>query len=296
MKVHRALNQLEQLREHVRCVGDVREEDWVDFFGESYEKYTAPIVAGIARIKRETGTYTRNDLLRPFFNEITKKADGSRDAQGIKDFYASQTLSRLLAYELGHRDWIKNALGGLIGGWEREPKQVAMTAALSFFDEPLRVLEHGFGNGVYLLGFFAQHPEGKYFAVDYKCKTREFVIAMLRKYLRMDVTPIWLTTDSIERYENFGPYHLVNSCEVMEHIPEPVAEVQRIASCIVPGGLLTMSTFFNSCNGQDPQHLECNDLFQDSQMWFDHVRAAGLIPYMNDPRGILKVWLKEGAL
>jgi hypothetical protein len=79
----------------------------------------------------------------------------------------------------------------------------------------------------------------------------------------------------------------------MEHLADPVQEVELLAQCARPGTLLVMSTFFNSCNGADPSHLQENDIYQDTALWFSIVRNKGWLPYKSDPRGCLKVFIRE---
>lgn len=291
MTKQRFTDKLRAIRESI--VGDdVRAGDWFEFFGESFEEYTNPVDEGINECLQTQEHVDRNDLLRPLFNEMTLREDGTRDPQKITEFYSSDFLSRVIAHEMGKNDWISRTLASLYVSWEREPQHVAVAMAEECFGSSLKILDHGFGLGTQLMGMYVQHLEGEFYATDYKISARSFALTMLRKYLDLYAAPLWIAPENA-LYETYGPFHVINSAEVMEHLPDPVAEVNRLSSCLVPGGFLCMSTFFNSCDGKDPQHLECNDKFQENQIWFDAVRAAGLVPFANDPRGVLKVWQKE---
>ncbi len=88
-------------------------------------------------------------------------------------------------------------------------------------------------------------------------------------------------------------FDFILSHEILEHHNNPVKAVWEMVCHLRMGGLLYLSTFFNNINGQDPTHLEYNQIYQDSYLWESTLRILGLGPAENNENGVLKIYRKE---
>lgn len=88
-------------------------------------------------------------------------------------------------------------------------------------------------------------------------------------------------------------FDFILSHEVLEHHNNPVKAVWEMVRHLRIGGLLYLSHFFNNINGQDPSHLEYNQIYQDFYLWESTLRILGLEPFENNQDGVLKIFRKE---
>ena len=88
-------------------------------------------------------------------------------------------------------------------------------------------------------------------------------------------------------------FGFILSHEVLEHHNNPVKAVWDMVRHLHMGGLLYLSTFFNNIQGQDPSHLEYNQIYQDNYLWESTLRILGLEPAENNYDGVLKIYRKE---
>ena len=275
-------------------VGDSTPEDWVKFFGCTREEYTREITEAQARLNTQQESVGRNDIIRDYFNSIATTGDGRHTPSAVRRFYESDKFSKLLAFEIPESGILHAMHGAITGGMANmpgEPLEVSIKMAQERFGPHLKVLDHGFGNGQTALGIGQHAPGSLIVLADFYCPTRAFLFELMQKYVKgVHLVVQWITGPYQSRYDELCQYDLVNSNEVMEHVPWPETEINRIASCTRMGGYLQLGTFFNSCDGYDPQHLTENDLYQDTNRWFSVVQRAGFQLAARDPRGVEKVF------
>jgi len=287
--------------------GDVIAQDWVDFFEQPYAEYVRPARELRERRMRELGDYSppRCAVLREEFNRACSPlSDGTCDPDDVLRYYGGDIYDRYMALESCEEGVLQNCVTSIRGGaWEGEPTHTLVHLAASEFGQEFVAVDHGFGHGEHLLGMMSEYPRATYYAVEVASPFRLFLIGRIRRYVRgARIYPVWMfpggafTIDGlpgVKKPLDDGTVHAVHSCEVLEHIPHPERVVEGFARMLAPGGLLMLSTFFNSMGGHDPQHLTENDQYQDSEKWFRIVESYGLRRYWSDPRGVPKIWRKE---
>lgn len=75
-----------------------------------------------------------------------------------------------------------------------------------------------------------------------------------------------------------GTYDAVLSFEVLEHLPDPRAELKFIASCLRPGGITLITESFHGVTPTLPTHLQSN------------LRHVGRLPFMCADVGLSFAW------
>lgn len=272
---------------------DVQPEDWMSVLGEPWGEYTKQIAEAIAA----EGFAGRNDIIRPAFPRYAGEP-GSRYMPGVSAFYRSDLYSRLAAYEMGRQSCVQNAVNGGTDqvGAESSGFAPVIQEARAIMAAPLTVFDHGCNFGALGLGTIEIAPPATATLYDHKIPARIVLSRAMGRIpdLRDRVIWCWVDPEGRRRVEAHGPYHIVISHEVLEHCADPVAELQWLVSLMWPGGILFLSTFFNSCGGHDPTHLDEHARFQDTELWFEVVRGCGLELHAKDPRGVEKFFRKEG--
>lgn len=273
--------------------GDLTAQDLEAAFGMPYEEYVRPVQERYATLPKGSD---RNDIVRDYFNSIAG-TKGARNADGVMRFYSDPDglFCRMCAMEIGCGGTI---ISGLVNsGRDRfiSPDNAdfafAWNTARQRFGH-VAALDHGCGPcncGLYLLS------EGAYCVFyDFETPIRRAIRDGIRKYADADTRSrcafCWKGQDD---FTSYGPYNLVLTLDVLEHCIDPVDEIHKISSAMCTGGVMLMNTFFNSCGGHDPSHLDEHARFQDAQQWYDAVNAAGLFCIGNDPRGVPKVFEKR---
>jgi len=262
--------------------------------GMTYTDYVEPVGLAYAQ-----GAKDRNDILRPEFHRIMEKHGGiTQDA--LDEFYGDDfgMFARVIAYESGGENCVRNAFNAAGTASVEEGIGMAATLAYNAFSSGKRyVFEHGCG--MYRDALTVQrfmHNKARVVTYDYDIPFRRlFLDALWQLHPELWVTSHFIRPNSLRDYVDkldHPIYHLVVSNEVLEHVLDPAAEVALLIRMLKPGGFLMMSTFFNSCEGKDPQHLEAHVPYQDSELWFRTVEAFGVERYAQDPRGVYKVWRK----
>ncbi len=285
---------------------DITHDDFVKFFGMNYDAYVEPVRLEYAEAVKTLGkTPTRNDLLRHRFNALARDEHELLNPRGVREFYCSDFYSRILAYEVCPNEATMNGLLSHIAeqmteGKRGEAIEDAMKLAEDRFGaERLHILEHGFGTCKSVMWFLANGKTPVIDAIDYVLPIRSFMAQMVHKYT-YDLGWVnfrWLYPDGrrpeFPLHDDTHYFSLIDSEEVIEHAVNPRGEVHRFGELARDGCILNMSTFFNSCNGDDPQHLLENEKFQDTHLWFDAVYDAGFAATGRDPRGCIKILEKR---
>lgn len=292
----------------VELTGEITDQDFHEFFGMTWEEYTAPIRKIVEQLKRDGQRIDRPWVCRDSFNKITLPRDQqSRDPQGyfpetkrdprsVRMFYGSDFYSRTLMYDPFESSMSIKSL------FEEGTKVVVdapyenglMHVCSRFGEQNVRVLDYGHSMGRVIAGLMGIAPRVQVFvACDIRCKAREFLESMFKKYVQgtnyvfehKEYSEKWLVS-------NHGPFHFVNCTDVLEHCHNPEDEIKRIANVMVDGGIINLGTFFNSCKGEDVTHLEETELYQDTDLWFSKVYGAGFELYGRDMNGVEKLFRK----
>jgi 2-polyprenyl-3-methyl-5-hydroxy-6-metoxy-1,4-benzoquinol methylase len=269
---------------------------WIDFTGKTWEQYVDPI-----KSYYDSGqtTVDRNDFIRDAFNALAG-AEGNRDVAGIESFYTDPAgiFCKLLAWEAGSDDLLNKVRSGgahrlIPGGPYRRGLDLAIER---FGAENLHVFDHGCGTGDFSLGIAGICPNAKVHMYDYKVPTRQVLHRAILEdpYTANIVEPKWI--GEYEFWKADPRYNLVITNEVLEHLIDPELELQHLCESMVPGGILYLSTFFNSCDGHDPQHLDEHAGFQDTVAWFKVVDKCGFDLLECDSNGCEKIFRKKDNL
>lgn len=269
---------------------DVTPRNWFGFFGCEYDLYIAPITQRKVDLINAGQRAERCDILRDFFLQICGRDDEITEDK-LTEFYSSEFFAQMLAYEASEYDTLSKLLrhNDALNSDESQ-----WAAARDVFQRAngnrVNVLDHGAGDLHYAITLASVYQTAYVDAYDVPNRFRTFILAMLRKYapeLSSRVFRVYPSSTALLPYEK---YNLINSCEVMEHLLDPLKELDFLTRVAANNCIMHMSTFFNSCDGQDPQHLERHNKYQDSELWFDELRKRGWIDYATDPRGCLKVF------
>lgn len=263
---------------------DTGEKDWGFVLqGESWDDYTKPV----RLFYEQNPGADRNDCFRTYFNSTVSDLT---DHDQLRAFYGGREgiFCRLLAYEMGKQGVLQQVVNAGRSVCSQHEYSVAIGAALTrFAGDRVCALDHGFGKGyvglvLAALGFSSD-------LYDYSTPSRELLRFACRAYqpeLNKNVRFLFIGDDTYVG----NKYHLVVSMDVLEHIPNPAAELRRIRASMATDGVLLLGTFFNSCHGHDPSHLVINEHYQDTELWFSEVRNAGFELFAADPRGVPKVF------
>lgn len=278
---------------------DVTEGDWQRFLsGMSWEHFVQPIVEAYAKLEAEkgVGNFDRNDVLRPDFNLRARGAEGKLFEYGVVNFYKDWRglFARIRAYETGKEHCLTNAV-------VRAGEQLFTNPEYRYIADYLdgvrlsegrrpTVLDHGAGlcwSSMYLasLGFdVVMHdwPIPSFNLMAY--------LGSLNFHGHFNSTSPRGTRDigGAAAYE----YDAIITMDVLEHVINPIDQLGQLAAQLRKGGRLLMGTFFDSCQGKDPQHLEEHKRYQDTSVWFGEVEALGLRLCFKDANGVEKVWEK----
>lgn len=275
-------------------VKDGGEQVWREVLRMPWEDYVDSVVK-IAK-RNPAGEYDRNYVLRPWFNTVVRPDGREILPRGLDNFYSNPDglYCRVMAYETGRDDIIQNLLKKS-EFWLGLPEYKCIVShLLAVEDEAPRVLDHGCGLCHTSLGLLKKRIDVTMY--DYDIPSRRAVIKSVGLYghnYGMYPEQLRFIHAGVHGVDEAGSFHAVISQDVLEHLPHPDIEVKKFNRMLRPGGLLLMGTFFNSCNGQDPQHLFENDKYQDTDLWFNVVAEAGFEPYLKDVNGVLKVWRKK---
>ncbi len=282
----------------MKLIGDTVAQDWIDHFDVPHDSYVKPIRDAYERLREIQDNPNRNDVLRPLVRELMRNGGKDTDPleiQGVYDYYQDDLYSRMLAYETQEVDMLESLIEGGKGYRAPEAPGVALDIAIDRFGKGLRCFEHGVGRGHHALAKMWDHPEAYFVMSDYRNAYHEFQVKMLTKYVE-SYEFIWAWVSENSQYISWvdrPKFHYVNSEEVMEHVPNPKGMIQWISDHMVEGGVLHMSTWFNSHGGEDMSHLKENEIYQDGELWFDEVVAGADIRHIgDDPRGCKKIFEK----
>ena len=128
---------------------------------------------------------------------------------------------------------------------------------------PLRVLDAGTGFGQYAYFMIRTYPEARVHAVDIK----DDYLASLQHFVEQ--TPyrdrLTVAVDDLRQLQAPGPYDLILSVDVMEHIDDDRAVFRHFARVLAPGGYVLVNT---------PSDLGGSDVHgeEDSSFIEEHVR------------------------
>lgn len=272
--------------------GDTDSFTWVKVLGVSKKEYEAEIEASYVKL-RETGLpHDRDDIQRDTFNRMVPAEDYGNPL-ALKRFYTSELFAKLLVHEAPEN----NLLQDLIGNGERmlaakgEPAGIALDyLQLMCRDKSCVIVDNGFGSGYMGLGFANALKDARVFMLDFMTPARNVLHNALHDYWPGKNVFVQ-SVDDRNILSELGVVDLMISHEVLEHTAHPVEELHRMRSSLKKGGLLWLSTFFNSCNGKNPSHLTSHDKYQDCDMWFEEVAKSGFAQFATDPRGVPKLFI-----
>lgn len=278
-------------------IGDGGPDTWESVLHMPWEDYVDPIVKILGRAPEEHRT-DRNYVLRPWFNTVARPDGVHLLDGGVDRFYSlpDGLYCRMLAYEIG-RDRVIGRLLGLGNRilCEREEYSYLMawaTDQLQKTKRTARVLDHGCGMCHVSLALL-----GAGLAVtmyDHDIPARHVIMKALGQYgatyhgLRPE--RLRFVHAGLHKVDECGEFDMIISQDVLEHLLDPEDEVRRFAAILRKGGKLLCAPFFNSCSGNDPQHLFENDKYQDDKLFHGMIENVGFIPCKSDVNGVLKVW------
>lgn len=279
-------------RAAVGLTGDLTKEDFEEVVGEPFESYVRPV---IERYEALGPGKDRNDLFRDYFNSVAGGV-GARMVGGIDTFYSDPDglFCRLCAYEVfTSGGTLLNLVRAGQAVFTNEEYMQAYRMAESRFEQ-VYMLDHGCGP-MHMGLYCASSLGAKVAMYDYDTPMRRVVMHGVRKYAtdelneRLVFVPV-APSEPAPSFVGFKPYNFAISMDVLEHIVTPVAELQHIRNSMRHGGILLLGTFFNSCNGHDPSHLDEHEAFQDTRLWFQIVEGVGFKLVGCDPRGCEKIF------
>jgi 2-polyprenyl-3-methyl-5-hydroxy-6-metoxy-1,4-benzoquinol methylase len=155
------------------------------------------------------------------------------------------------------------------------PSEIALRERiLALVEYGSSIMDFGAGIGSQLRPLAAKgHPcthvdvggeQMKYAAWRYRRLDRDVELVELRDdYMQRGVEPL--------RHRTFD---VVICTEVLEHVTEPVALVERLAGWVRPGGLLIATTSFDDGDGMVPMHLNVG-VYTDEQFDQEIIPALG---------------------
>ena len=277
---------------------DLTDQDWSEILGVTKDEFTNDFDLARAELK------TLDDYMRSAWPDTVPMEDSfgqersipiaERHIRAIHKFYCSEHFSKWVASRVESLADVVNEGITFIEHPDYVYGRVVEEAASNVKGGSLKVLDHGCDRGQLGMGVSALHPNARVVLYDLKIPPREALSYALKTYARKKLNCKWVwaprSLQLPKSIKKDGPFDLVFSEEVMEHLPDPVAELHALADVMKPGGLLHLSTFFNNIEGSNPQHLAQHHCYQDCELWFRQVEAAGFRRYINDPRGVLKVF------
>lgn len=274
-------------------------EDWERILGETWDSYVDPIEKLFYHARQKKSEADRNDILRPWFNTLARPDGHSLVVSGVQKFYSDPDglYCRMMAYETGRDAYIENRKTGGAGICNQPEYQFCINEMMQRQTQTKKtphVLDHGAGAGNTTVGILARNLNIT--AYDYYTPHKKMLTLSIGKYGPLfDLAPekYRFIDAAVCKVDECGKFDLVISQDVMEHLIDPLDEVKRVHSVLNDDGLLLMGTFFNSCNGNDPQHLTEHDKYQDWEMWFREVEEVGFVKCCTDGNGVNKVWRKK---
>jgi len=267
--------------------------------GQTRQEYSLPVKQRIDELREQGKFNDRNDILRDGFNLFCRTSAGTLIPTNVARWYSEDLYSRVLAYELGSAEIDNLVEAGFKILDTEEPLAVSVREVAEKTNGVFSVLEHGCCFGKASMAMAIRYPKAEVVAYDiynnvhYAVNMAYMSWCSVNKKSNAHFNYVKPSKDSIISSIASETFDLIISEDVLEHIADPVREINKLGEIAKPEALLSLSTFFNSCEGKDPSHLEEHALFQELSLWFAKVRYAGWIPYRNDPRGCLKVFKKE---
>jgi len=272
--------------------GDATNEDWIACTGMTYEEYVAPLVKELQDKGLISVHHDRPELFRDRFNELVRNR--GEDLHTLcAEFYTDDLYSRINALELGQVEVVRAATGAI--GAEIIAERVddsrwseiikcsfpGLQLALDRFGTGLSILDHGFGRGVTGLLIALILPRAKVVLYDFDSPTRRVLQrAVSRMPAFKNVRFIYIDPSydgSMLQVLQDRMFHYVTSTDVMEHIPDPLQEVQQLSKLMFLKGVARFSVYFNGDQERDPSHLKENEeVYNYSETgWVDDCKIAG---------------------
>ena len=276
----------------IELLGDATNEDWIACTGMTYEEYVAPLVKELKDKGLISVHHDRPELFRDRFNELVRNRGGDLHAL-CAEFYTDDLYSRINALELGQVEVVRAATGAIgadiIAGKvddSRWPEIIkcsfpGLQLALDRFGTELSILDHGFGRGVTGLLIALILPRAKVVLYDFDSPTRRVLQrAVSRMPAFKNVRFIYIDPSydgSMLQVLQDRMFHYVTSTDVMEHIPDPLQEVQQLSKLMFLKGVARFSVYFNGDQERDPSHLKENEeVYNYSETgWVDDCKIAG---------------------
>lgn len=270
-------------------------EEWIDVVGCTWEEYTQPIRDLYAQHEGDP-TFDRDSCFRDDFNKRVGP-NGARNFEAVAEFYGDPNgiFARLVAYEQGAPDDKSPVLKAIATGHAQfEWSALAFArdeAARRFGDDGVIMLDHGAGPCSLGLSVADSYKRAKVILYDFPLPLRQVIGRMMPRYLQDRVSFSWAPTSG----PFFRPgvhFNLVTSQEVLEHCVDPFGELSRIASNMVKGGVIYLSTFFNDVEGKNPSHLSEHHGYQDTPIYLKAIEDCGFQLIGRDINGCERVFEK----
>lgn len=138
-----------------------------------------------------------------------------------------QRLFFTLLHGIFLRSWyVRRALRRIFAGWPT--------------DQPVRVLDAGTGFGQYAYYIARHYPQAQVVGVDLKTDYLE----QARRFIQQTSVAdrVQFVSDDLTRLQTPGPFDLILSVDVLEHIEDDLAVLCHFARVLRPGGYVVINT------------------------------------------------------
>ncbi len=286
--------------------GDTNAILWEEVLGEPWEDYVKPVKDKMAELLATNGegNFDKNDILRDDFNRRAGP-EGNRSVEGINAFYGDPqgVYARWVALGMGTDNVLENTYNSGVALLKNERGRNLAWGMVQnrFEDRPTRfLLDHGCGQMQISMAMLINDRDSFMVCYDHGIPARKLLAKAIDKYLPYSVNSRFLFCpvgeddpfDLSDADQRARKYHYVYTADVLEHLVDPLGEIKKIHDAMVSNGVMYMGTFFDSCQGHDPQHLDEHKAYQDCEHWFTLVEEVGFNRAIADQPSAWKTFTK----